>query len=333
VFDIQGFNYPSWWNGDYASAESNTAIHELARTNANAIAIVPTVYLDHKGAYQFKQTTQTERRENVGKAIERAVAKGLSVMLKPHVDTSDHVWRGELAPADVTAWFAGYKALMVDYARLAEEKGASTLCLGVELRSLSGARFRPYWTDLIDAVRGVFQGELTYAANWDEVGQVSFWDKVDVIGVDPYVPLTGGNDPSVQQLVDAWTQVPSDTWRASVQDGKSTVDFYRDVSVRYGKPVLFTELGYRSLDGANTAPGDWQRQGRFDPQEQLDLVDAFFTVWSVRGGDWFKGVHFWNWEMPAKVASQKLGYTPQGKPAQMAITAWFGGLRLAEARR
>ena len=333
VFDVQGFNYPSWWNGEYASRSSDVAIYELARTNANAIAIVPTVYVDDKGAYQFKQTQQTEREENLVHAISRARQNGLSVMLKPHVDSLDNTWRGQFAPADVNAWFAGYKQVLVNYARVAEQTGVDTLCLGVELRSLSGSQYRRYWSDIIDTVRTVYRGQLTYAANWDEVKQVSFWDKVDIIGVDAYVPLTTKKNPSAQDFADGWTSVPRDSWQASVHDNKSPVEFYRDISVKYRKPVLFTELGYRSLDGAHAAPGDWQKKGGFDPQEQLDLMNAFFSVWSRQAGNWFKGVHFWNWEMPHKLAEKQLGYTPQGKPAGNIITAWFGGTRLASLQR
>lgn len=332
MFDIQGFNLPSWWDGNYASRNAEVAIVEIARTNANAIAIVPTVYLDSGSSHRFHRTRQSERDENVARAIRRARANGLSVLLKPHVDLLDHGWRGALAPADVGAWFAGYKAVLLNYARLAEAEGADMLSVGVELRSLSGPEYRSYWTDIIDAVRSVYRGQVTYAANWDEVKTVSFWDKVDVIGIDPYLPLAERPDPTPRELVEAWTAVPRDRWRAARQDGKSAVAFYRSVAYTYGKPVLFTELGYRSLDGAAREPGNWQAAGRYDPQEQLDLINAFFTVWSAQG-DWFKGVHFWNWEFAHDLPQKALGYTPQGKPAEAAITAWFGGTRMVAAPR
>ena len=67
---------------------------------------------------------------------------------------------------------------MLTYAAAAEEGNAELLCIGTELEEF--VKKRPqYWRKLIQEIRGVYKGKLTYAANWDEYQQVPFWDAVD----------------------------------------------------------------------------------------------------------------------------------------------------------
>src|SRR5438093_1097048 len=77
----------------------------------------------------------------------------------------------------------------------------------------------------------------TYAANWNEYKQVQFWGSLDFIGVDAYYPLSDLPAPTVSQLVSAWTS-------------RGYVDALRASSQQYGKQILFTEIGYRSIIGA-----------------------------------------------------------------------------------
>src|SRR2546430_13566284 len=90
-----------------------------------------------------------------------------------------------------------------------------------ELATLSGPQYRSYWVDIIDSVRAVYHGTVTYAAATDEAINVSFWDKVDEIGINAYPPLTTSLDPSVDQLVAAWKSMPTDNYWAAVMDHMS----------------------------------------------------------------------------------------------------------------
>ena len=45
-----------------------------------------------------------------------------------------------------------------------------------------------------------------------------------------------------------------------------------NLSRKWNKPILFTEIGYRSIDGANTAPWDYQVSAKIDLQEQADSL-------------------------------------------------------------
>lgn len=324
VFDIQGFGFKSDWNGEFRTDAAHSAMQNLAATNANAISIAPRFFTANMTSSEvIADPGKTESDANIGATIADAHALGLSVLLKPMLTALDGTGAHELRPSDVDAFFTSYKAEMLDLARVAEQSGVAMLSIGNELSKLSGEQYRGYWVDLVESVRSVYHGKLTYAAGTDEAIHVSFWDQVDEIGVNAYPPLTTKTDPTVQEMVDAWTSVSANDYWAAAMDHKSPVDFMHSLALEHGKPLLFTETGYRSIDGANIAPGGWTGSSTQDVQEQRDAFDAFFQVWGAHGGSWFKGAHIWEWDPDN--AYSPTGYSPKDKPAEQLITDWFGG--------
>jgi Ca2+-binding RTX toxin-like protein len=142
--------------------------------------------------------------------------------------------------------------------------------------------------------------------------------------VDAYYPLTSLATPTQADLVAAWTAAPASIEVSLATDGKAIVNFLHDLAVLHGKPLMLSEVGYRSLDGAATEPGTWTTTGIANAILQADLYKALFEVWGQYGGDWFLGIQLWNWEPPAS-ADQPIGYTPQGKPAFQVVEDWLGG--------
>lgn len=324
VFDIQGFGFKSDWNGEFRTGAAQSAMQGLAATNANAISIAPRFFTGGMTSSEvIADPGKTESDANIAATIADAHALGLSVLLKPMVTGLDGTGAHELRPGDVDAFFASYKAEMLDLARIAEQTGVETLSIGNELSKLSGDQYHAYWADLVQSVRDVYHGQLTYAAGTDEAIHVGFWDLVDEIGVNAYPPLTTKTDPTVAEMVAAWNSVSANDYWAAAMDHKSPVEFMHSLAVEHGKPLLFTETGYRSVDGANIAPGGWTGSSTQDVQEQRDAFEAFFQVWGSHGGSWFKGAHIWEWDPDN--AYSPTGYSPMDKPAEQLITDWFGG--------
>ncbi|MCW8088099.1 glycoside hydrolase family 113 [Sabulicella glaciei] len=325
LFEYAGFAFPSWWNGSFGSATSLTSLTALASTGSNSVSIVPTSYISTVTSSDFHASSQTESDANVRAQILQAHSLGLDVILKPHVDAEDgSAFRGEFAPSDVDAWFAGYKALILRYAKIAAETGVKTLSIGCEYDSLVGAAYRSRWVDIIDSVRAVYDGVLTYAATAMSARNVSFWDQVDLIGVNSYYRMSESTTASVQDYKNSWTSVPTNAWEFSITEGKSPIDFLRNLAVKYDKPLFLAEVGYRSMDGAALDPGIWTSSGAVDLQEQANLYQALFETFTTYGGDWFAGMHLWNWDITSKGASNT-NYSPQDKPALQVVTNWFTG--------
>jgi Ca2+-binding RTX toxin-like protein len=323
VFDVEGFGFLSNYNGAFVTSAALSAMQAIAATNANSIELAPRIFTQTRTSNDvIADPAKTESDANIATAIANAHGLGLSVTLRPMLTGLDGTNQGQLAPSDPAAFFASYKSEMLDLAHVAAQSGADSLSIGNELAVLSGPQYRANWIDLIDSVRAIYHGPLTYSAATDEAIHVSFWDQLDVIGVNAYPPLTTKLDPTVAEMVAAWNSMPTDNYWAEVMNHMSPVDFFHSLATQYGKQVLFTETGYRSVDGTNINPGGGSGTTP-DVQEQYDAFNAFFQVWGSEGGSWFKGAQIWNWD--ASNVYSPTGYSPMGKPAQQLITEWYGG--------
>ncbi|WFU17700.1 calcium-binding protein [Bradyrhizobium sp. CB3481] len=324
LFDVQGFGALSEWNGQFSSASAKQAFQSIASLGSNSIELTARIWTESGTSNAvFAEPSKTESDASLLAGFQAAHDAGLSVLFKAALSALNGTRVSSLTPSDVAAFFASYKAEIVHLAAVAQAAGVETFAIGNEMSSLSGAAYRSYWVDLIAGVREVYHGELTYAAATDEAIHVSFWDQLDTIGVNTYPPLTASTTPTVQDLVEAWTSVPFNPYYAAAFDYKSPVDFLHSLALRYDKPLLMTEVGYRSVDGTTIAPGSWTGSGTADVMEQADAYNAFFQVWSAHGGSWLKGAELWQWDLSNKYSST--GYSVMGKPAETIVSQYFHG--------
>ena len=240
----------------------------------------------------------------VGGALTAAAARGLRATLFPILQL-DRVgpgqWRGTLAPADVDTWWSSYETFIVHHADLAAAGGAAALVVGSELGSTEGWRDR--WYHLISRVRRRYQGALLYSANWDHYDQVTFWNRLDAIGVTGYFELTRDHAAEVDALAAGW---------------KSARDALLAFAAARGQPLWLTEVGYPSVDGGAVWPWDYTRGGAVDVEEQRRGFAALARAWAGRALD---GLFVWEWSGAGGVGDR--GYTPRGKPAACELGAWF----------
>ncbi|RDI55130.1 glycoside hydrolase family 113 [Microvirga subterranea] len=345
IFEWESITQPSYWGRQILDATGQVAMGQIIATGANTVTIIPNFFQENKFSSVVKQNlwkvnypwdNESDTFAEVEQSILVAKARGLKVVLKPHLETDDRQWRATLEPGDPKAWFDSYKAMMVKYAEVAQRAGAEMICVGTEMVSMTnptkvtsdGKTYTQKWAEIIDAVRAVYSGKVTYAATYDEVVKVGFWDKVDFIGVDAYIPSSRIDNPTVGQIVDAWVKPHFDSWiRDDLYGGKSVVDYYKSLSERYGKQVIFTEVGYRSKDGANKDPGWFGGDGTYDPQEQVDCYTALFNVMENYGGQWLAGAFLWSYYSFGNPMVESnvswTDYTTQHKPANNTITEHY----------
>jgi hypothetical protein len=315
-FAYHGITHVSWWHDEYLYADATASRAQLASTGADWAGVLVTWYMDRRDSVAIApDTVKTPTDAAVRRAIDELRGRGLKVMLKPHVDVKDGTWRGTIRPAETDAWFVSYREFVTHYAALAQAAGVELYCVGTELATLTNRRYQAAWVEVIGSVRARYGGPLTYAANGvtpgDEYTSVSFWDRLDLAGLDVYPPLTGRRDPSRAELQQAWYRN---------RDGHDLVAAFRNWQRAHGKPVVFTEIGYRSADGTNMAPWDWQASAPVDPGEQADCYAAALEVWS-RETDWMRGLFWWSWAVPVP-AFGDTDFTPRGKPAEAVLRSW-----------
>jgi hypothetical protein len=248
----------------------------------------------------------------------QARQRGIKTLLKPHLWLRNGgTWPGDInmtSADDWQAWFASYSIFILHYAQLAEANGLEALCIGTELEHASVGHEKE-WRALIKQIRKVYHGPLTYAANWSgEFEQIKFWDALDYIGIQAYFPLSKTTAPEKTALLAAW------------QDPLRRIEA---VHKRFKKPVLFTEVGYKTTPDAAIEPWAWPDRmavvTSVDETTQRMCYEALFETFWTR--PWLHGMFIWKWYpglQPDGPARRHLDFTPQHKPAERVLAEWYG---------
>jgi hypothetical protein len=282
---MKGVAYTSWSRNEYISPQSDTALlRAIKPMGVNWISLLVTCYQDNISSTHIQCSPKnTPSDYALTHAIQYAHSIGIRVMLKPHIDLSNDYshWRGEIDfGSDETSWntwFESYTNFITHYAALAQKTDVDFFVVGTEL---SGASHRAdEWRAVTKAVRSLYHGPLTYAANWRAEDSILWWDAVNAIGIDAHYPLTQSSHPTVTQLKAAWAPIAA---------------HLGSLSKKWNRSIIFTEIGYRSIRGANKEPYDWQVSQPVDLQQQVNCYQAVFEA--LAGKDWWHGVFWWNWD-------------------------------------
>ena len=292
--------------------------HELTRLRAlgtNSIALVPytgTRELHQPRAFAIWQQAGGENDLALLNSYYLARAQGLRTLLKPQIWFPGS-WPGELEmtnEADWQAFFQHYRRWITHYALLAEIHEMDLFCAGVEF--VQATRQQPEaWRRLIEDLRSLYRGPITYAANWgEEVEHLAFADALDYVGVNCYYPLGRGATLS----------------DAALEQGVARVmGRLAQLATEFDRPLILTEVGFRSVPAPWEAPHAEAGDRPYAGQDQARCYAALLA--GIAEADWCRGVYWWKWPTYAGYSAQNPpGFTPAGKPAEAVLGAWFPGL-------
>jgi hypothetical protein len=213
--------------------------------------------------------------------------------------------------AEWNEWFAQYTAHILAYAAIAEAHGFEQFCIGTEL--LTPLKSRPQlWLGLLAQVREIYRGKITYAANWsDDLMENPLWPYLDYIGIQAYFPIAENENPSLSELELGW---------------ESHLPLLKELSAKFNKKVLFTEIGYKSTENAGIKPWEWNTfSNRFykpiSKKTQYLCYQAFFNI--VWDQPWFAGIHIWEWQSRDTSDGNNNDFTLESKPALNAVSKGF----------
>lgn len=301
-------------NNDFSTVTFQQSLTNAAAIHANmATFIVPYYQLNENTSdIQIGWNTPTDASLIAG--ITYAHSLGMRAAIKIHLSPYyGNGWEADIDPTDRAGWFAAYGNILLHYATLAQENSVEQLVMGNELTQMTTYTSNPdntaEWEKMIPAVRALYHGSLTYNANWggdyssDEKDHIGFWQDLDIVGISAYFNLR--ND-----RLASWSQ-----WNAS-----DIAPFYQ----KYGKPIVFTEIGYRSVDDAYAEPWNYTLgNGQANTREQADDYTALFQYWN--NYSYMQGFNLWNWDTnPNAGGPNNANYTVQNKPAQTIVSNWFG---------
>ena len=296
---------------------SEQHVKPLMEISANYAAIMPFGFVRNDSSPQVIHDSDRQWfGETLGgtkQYVKELQERGIKIMLKPQL----WYWHGKYTgtiemhnEADWKVLESTYAEYILSYAKLAQELEVSLFCIGTELEMFVTNR-EDYWKNLIKEIRKLYNGPLTYAANWDEYKRTPFWGELDFIGIDAYFPVSEMQTPTVEDCKEGW--------KKHLRGIEKMVD-------RHEIPVVFTEFGYRSTDYTGKEPWDANYdKGVVNLEAQSNAMQALFeTFWDQ---PWFAGGFIWKWfHYHERVGGNNNHmFTPQNKPVQNVIKSIYSG--------
>ena len=283
----------------------------LKRLGANSVSLMPFAFQRSPAEPRLgfrHDHPSSETDVGMIHAARRAHGQGFSVLWKPHIWVSHDSWPGDIAmtnDADWATWWHSYQRFIMHHAVLAEHTGSELFSIGVELgRTLER---EAEWTRLIQAVRSVYSGELTYSGNWwGDYDRAPFWPLLDYVGVDAYFPLAPTADAS----------------RATLEEGAHrAVEELRKNAERFGRPVLLTEVGFAAQEGAWIEPH--KEGGTLSESHQKLAYEVFLEA--LGHPEWLAGMYVWKVFSHADVeGGGRPDFRLVGREAEAVVGRYFG---------
>ncbi|HYF02182.1 MAG TPA: hypothetical protein VEC36_02315, partial [Patescibacteria group bacterium] len=324
--EMKGFSYTSFSKDAFQRGEALGTLEDLkAQTNTDFVALCVFEFQSNDSSADIAPNTTgrnpvtgegwstTSTLEDLRNGIRHARRNGMKIVIKPHVDSYAGGWRASIKPDMEGKWFESYTAMMLKYAKLAQEENVEMICIGVEYLVATQEKYHPHWREMITKIRQVYSGKLTYAANWSgqsfwglptaEYKQVKFWDALDYIGIDGYYPMASvfNSTPSFTSAVKRM--------RGYAAEAKAEAD-------KYGKKVILMELGLQSVKGALVQPYEHTLGTKAGAIPDYEIQEFYYRVMIEAFGSqpWCAGMFWWNWDS-VNNPTQKTNYTVKDKSA------------------
>lgn len=309
----------NWQNGGangYGSTVGQKTLDHVAQLGSDAVSLTPFGWMSDlesptiKGEHNAEIPDGAEDRYSLERVIDQSNARGLHVVLKPHLWIRGGAWRGEIAPVGPDGepawdtWWSDYRDFILHYADIAAAHEVDELVVGTELESAIDARPDAFLAT-IEAVEERYAGHLTYGANWNEEVPDRIWKRLDSVGVQFYPPLTDERSPSLEAM------------RRALRDH---LDDWRGVARRVDRPLTLTEVGYKSVVGAVEKPYGWPQDlpaDRRTPDQPLQ-AKAYRALFAELGRlERLRGVYIWKYFTdPDRDEGGAVGFSPRAKQAE-----------------
>lgn len=299
--------------------EAREMLGQIAALGADTVLISnPASQENANSDYPVLSKERTPSPEQWREIFKIAHDHKMRIVLMPLIlltDPRGTEWRGVINPPSWDDWFDEYTKILVRFARIAAANNVEVLSVGSEL--ISTERYTERWRKVIREVRRVYPGKLTYSANWDHYKVVQFWDDLDIVGMTSYYKLSDDQVPTLEALLSEWVPLKDGIliWQSKI-----------------GKPLLFTEVGWCSQEGAAIEPWNYYYKQRATPEGlevQRRCYRAFMETW--QDTPQVGGVLWWEW-MNVPGGPTDFNYTPKGKPAEKELRDWFKAIHARRAK-
>jgi len=292
---------------------SSAIIQPAIEINANWVTLMPFGFMNTTSEtsiqYNSKRQWWGETKIGIAKTTSEFQKKKIKIMLKPQIWIPNGGFTGHIAMKNDRDWLAfekSYEIFILDYAQVANDSHVELFCIGTELNNFVISR-PVYWKKLIQKIKKIYKGKITYAENWDTYKNVPFINELDYIGIDAYFELAKEKTPKVKAIEKEWKPI-----KAAI----------KELSLKYQKSILFTEFGYQSKDFTTAQPWNHSKSNGVNLIAQKNALEALFNqFWNEK---WFAGGFLWKWYDDKNAGGvNDTDYTVQNKPAQQLVSYWY----------
>lgn len=323
--EIKGYTY-GWdsHKGMLGTERAEQSVKRMAAMGGNwaalAFAVRQEKFCSSRFGMDFRYCN-TDRE--IEKSIKQLKDNGLKVCLKPILNCEDGTWRAHITFPERefpvydgggklisywNEWFSCYTAFICHYAEIAEYTGCEMLCIGCEM--VGTEHKEKEWRELIAKVREIYHGPLVYNANHGKEDNANWYDALDYIGISAYYPVGRYKSSSVEDMTAAW-EYPKKK--------------LRELSEKYGKKIIFMEIGCRSAKDCASMPWDFVHiDNPRDEDEQANFYEsALRAMWDE---PYFAGYFWWDWNtnlLADEKIPQDTGFGIYGKKAEKLLTEWY----------
>jgi hypothetical protein len=304
-----------WENNDndadqIVRTKAHNVLDHVVALGANSVSISFSFVMDsaYANAVRMDQPI-TPPPARLAIVLDEANKRGLRTTVRPMLSernlTKDDpdMWRGSIRPKSDTKWFASYRDMLVEYAKVAETAKAATFVVGTELNSLESSTTG--WRTVATGVKAMYTGEIGYSANHDRLRETGPAPGI-TLSVDAYPPLKVADSASVSRLVDGWNG-----WLSNNRGEGRIPD------------LVLAEVAIGARSGAYQAPWSPHAKGPIKPEIQQNWFDAACQVMRERD---LGGIYFWMINLDADPKAKPSNESPMdflGRPGEQNIVRCF----------
>ena len=296
----------------YGSKMGAVSLSGIKSLGANAVAIVPysgSRSINSPSPYYISNGAGGENDASVIHAHHIAKSLGLTTLLKPQLWFPGS-WPGDVKMKNEEDWdqfFIYYRRWIRHYAMLAEIHDMEAFCVGVEFSKATQAHPEK-WAELVRDLRQIYRGKITYAANWgEEFENLAFAEELDFVGLNFYYPLSKKEKASKKDLEKGFAKV---------------LDKIEGKIKSFGKPVVLTEVGFRSISHPWIHPHAKAENRIGVEKDQAVCYEVLLD--GLKDKKWCKGMYWWKWPSFMDYAhNNPTSFTPCGKEAELVLKKYY----------
>lgn len=279
----------------------------IQNTGSNTVILAPAGIQKTSHSTEINWNSElTASDEELVALINYAHSLGVQVFLKPTANTANGEWRAFISffENDVPCepkwsdWFRSYTAFQLHYARIAKETRCEMFIAGCEM--VMTEHREAEWRKVIESIRSVYNGPVSYNTDKYQEDHVKWWDCVDVISSSGYYPEN---------------------------DWENQLDRIEKVVNKFQKPFFFAETGCMSTKGSAAVPNNWEVEGEISLEEQRRWYEK--AIHAISRRSWIEGPVFWSWDRTLYSKEQAQShrfYEVYEKPAEKLIAEYFHSL-------